>query len=188
MKIRMPRISALAPLALALTLCSARADISGCTCELGSAGSIEAHWCGLCRIAEEQPAGVEFFFLKDSSPFKPNRWLLLPRAHWDGPGLFEKLTPAQRTRLWTAAIARARALWGGEWGLALNGDGSRTQCHLHIHIGKLLRGVESGTVVVVNGPAQIPAPRDGTGLWIHPYGRKLHVHVGEQVAETVLLR
>jgi hypothetical protein len=98
------------------------------------------------------------------------------------------LPAAERARLWTAAIARARELWGGQWGVAINGDEVRTQCHTHIHIGRLLEGVETGRLVVVAGPAQIPVPRDGTGLWIHPYGQKLHVHLGEQAAETVLAR
>ena len=42
--------------------------------------------------------------------------------------------------------------------------------------------------IEVSGPAEIPAPDDGTGLWIHARGRKLHVHLGEQTTETVLLR
>jgi hypothetical protein len=32
-------------------------------------------------------------------------------------------------------------------------------------------------------------PKDGTGLWVHPVqGGKLHVHLNEQICETVLLR
>jgi hypothetical protein len=184
----MPRISALAPLALALIVSSARADITACTCALDDSASMEVRWCSLCRVAEEQNAGPEFFFLKDHSPQKPNRWLLLPRAHWDGPRTLAKVTAAERTRLWTAAIERARALWGEEWGLALNGDRRRSQCHFHVHIGKLLPDVENGKPLVVDGPAGIPVPEDGSGLWIHPFGRKLHVHTGEDVTELVLLR
>jgi hypothetical protein len=58
----------------------------------------------------------------------------------------------------------------------------------HAHIGKLLEGVENGPLAVVDGPSQIPVPQDGTGLWIHPEDGKLHVHTGEQITETVLLR
>ena len=94
----------------------------------------------------------------------------------------------QRTQFWTAAIGKARELWGDNWGLAYNGDQARTQCHAHIHIGKLLQGIETDNFVVVAGPAQIPVPKEGTGLWVHPEGAKLHVHLGEQICETVLLR
>ena len=41
---------------------------------------------------------------------------------------------------------------------------------------------------MVDGPAAIPVPRDGSGLWIHPQNGKLHVHLGEEITETVLLR
>ena len=98
------------------------------------------------------------------------------------------MTPTQRTELWSAAIEKAKSLWGDSWGLAVNGDESRTQCHAHIHIGKLLDGVETGRFVVANGPAEIPVPDEGGGLWVHPDGGKLHVHLGEQITETVLLR
>ncbi len=50
-------------------------------------------------------------------------------------------------------------------------------------------GVETASnVLVVDGPAQIPAPRDGGGLWVHPKDGRLHVHLGEQLTEPVLLR
>ena len=42
--------------------------------------------------------------------------------------------------------------------------------------------------MVVDRAAKIPSPRDGTGLWVHPEGTKLHVHLGEVITETVLLR
>ena len=98
------------------------------------------------------------------------------------------MTPAQRISLWTAAIEKARSLWGDEWGLAMNGEQNRTQCHAHIHIGKLLQGIETSNFIVVKGPAEIPDLKDGSGLWVHPAGSKLHVHLGEQITETVLLR
>jgi hypothetical protein len=40
----------------------------------------------------------------------------------------------------------------------------------------------------VSGPAEIPVPEDGGGIWVHPDAGKLHVHLGEQITETVLLR
>lgn len=171
-------------LSLALVL-----DVAGCACDPARPETMEARQCGLCREAEKQPADAQYFFLKDNNPRKPNRWLILPRAHgYDGERPLAKLSPAERTRMWKAAIARARELWGEEWGLAINGDRVRTQCHAHIHIGRLLKGVETGQLIVVSGPAGIPVPKDDTGLWIHPSGRKLHVHLGEQTTETVLFR
>jgi hypothetical protein len=175
-----------------LAVCAALAAASTmdqCACDPARAETMEAHRCGLCREAERRPAGEPFVFLRDASPLKPNRWLILPRSHTtDGPRPLSRMTAIERTAFWTAAIGRARELWGDEWGLALNGDEVRSQCHLHVHIGRLLEGVETGRPLVVDGPAGIPAPRDGSGLWIHPAGRKLHVHLGEQRTETVLLR
>ena len=40
-------------------------------------------------------------------------------------------------------------------------------------------------LVVVSGPEKIPVPA-GEGVWVHPVGKKLHVHLGEQICETVL--
>jgi diadenosine tetraphosphate (Ap4A) HIT family hydrolase len=166
----------------------ASADVSNCACDPARPETMAPRQCGLCREAEEHPAGPAFFFLKDNNPRKPNRWLILPRAHHDGPGPLAKLSPAERTQMWRLAIERARQLWGDGWGVAYNGDRVRTQCHMHLHIGRLLRGIETDRFVVVSGPDRIPVPDDGTGLWIHPAGNKLHVHLGEHTTETVLFR
>lgn len=160
---------------------------SVCDCDPSRPETMQARHCSLCGEAEKHPPGEGIFFLKDNNPRKPNRWLALPRAHGQGKHRLADMTAAERTRLWNAAIGKARELWGEEWGLAYNGDKVRTQCHGHIHIGKLLQGVESGKVVVVRTAAQIPSPGDA-GLWIHPHGRSLHVHLNEQTTETVLLR
>lgn len=162
----------------------------GCNCDPAQPATLEARQCSLCREAERQPADPEIFFLQDNNPRKPNRWLLLVRSHaYDGARGLERMPHALRTRVWRAAIRRARELWGENWGLAYNGDQVRTQCHFHIHIGKLLKGVETDRArVVVNSPAEIPVPKDGSGLWIHPHGKKLHVHLNEQICETVLMR
>ncbi len=53
---------------------------------------------------------------------------------------------------------------------------------------KIVKESEYPQSVVVNGPAEIPVPKDGDGLWVHPAGDKLHVHYDEQITETVLLR
>jgi hypothetical protein len=148
-----------------------------------------ARECGLCKEAENQPSDSAIFYLKDSNPRKPNRWLVLPRAHFRGGHALADMPPDARTALWGAAIARGKELWGDQWGVAYNGDLARTQCHAHLHIGKLLQGIETENFVVVSGPEQIPVPKDGTGLWVHSAaGGKLHVHLNEQICETVLLR
>ena len=165
------------------------AQVHDCACDPAKPETMAVRQCSLCGEAEKQAAGETYFFLKDANPHKPNRTLMLLRSHeYDGPLPLPKLTPKQRADFWAAAIERARSLWGDQWGLAVNGDEVRTQCHAHIHIGRMLQGVEYGEPLVVAGPAQIPTPGDGTGLWIHPVGRKLHVHTGEQRAETVLFR
>jgi diadenosine tetraphosphate (Ap4A) HIT family hydrolase len=164
------------------------ADVTGCACDIARPETLQSRECSLCREAEAQPAGTPFFFLKDINPRKANRLLVLPRAHGKAQDSLSAMTPQQRLAFWTAAIEKARELWGDKWGLAVNGDNARTQCHAHIHIGKLLTGIETPHFIVVAGAAQIPAPTDGTGMWIHPEGSKLHVHINEQITETVLLR
>ncbi len=141
-------------------------DVRNCTCDLASAESMAKRECGLCREAEKQPQDTPIFFLKDINPNKPHRWLAL----------------------WTAAIAKARETWGDQWGLAANAEIRRTQCHVHVHIGKLQEGVETQDFVLIDGPADIPVPHDGGGIWIHPVGGKLHVHLGEDAPETLLMR
>ena len=74
-----------------------------CQCDPARPQTLEARQCSLCREAEKQPAGELFFFLKDSNPRKPNRWLILPRAHSPGMHRLSDLSPKQRARLWKAA-------------------------------------------------------------------------------------
>ena len=161
------------------------ADVRDCACDLANAESMGKHECGLCREAEKLPRDPAVFFLKDINPRKPNRWLALPRTHTH---TFAEMTPEQRLAFWTAAIAKARELFGDHWGLAFNGDQSRTQCHLHVHMGKLRDDAELDDGLLVNGPADIPVPHDGSGFWLHASGDKLHLHLGEEITETVLLR
>jgi hypothetical protein len=181
----MRRLPILVVLCLAAPL---GADVTGCACDVAKPETLEARECALCREAEKQPLDPPVFFLKDTNPRKPNRLLVLPRFHGKGQDALADMTPQQRLLLWGAAIEKAKSLWGDEWGLAVNGEMARTQCHAHIHIGKLLRGIETARFVEVAGPAQIPVPEGGTGLWVHPEGSKLHVHLAEQITETVLLR
>jgi diadenosine tetraphosphate (Ap4A) HIT family hydrolase len=171
----------------ALLLLSALAlgDVRNCTCDIASAESMAQRECGLCREAEKQPPDAPVFFLKDINPNKPHRWLALPRVHVHRLG---DLTAAQRFALWTGAIAKAHELWGDQWGLAFNADVRRSQCHVHVHIGKLMDDVETKDFVLVDGPANIPVPQAGGGIWIHPVGGKLHAHLGEEAPETLLVR
>jgi len=171
----------------ALFLLSALAlgDVRNCVCDLASAESMAKRECGLCREAEKQPADELVFFVKDINPTKPNRWLALPRAHKHE---LADLTPAERLAFWTGAIAKAHELWGDQWGVAVNSDARRSQCHMHAHIGKLLDDAENSDFVLVSDPAEIPLPREGGGIWIHPVGGKLHVHLGQDAPETLLMR
>ena len=180
----MRRWIALLVLAAAVAL---GAEMDRCACDVSRAEAMAARDRSLCREAEKQPAGEAYFFLKDNSPLKPDQWLILPRTHaTDGRMPLSKLTAAERTAFWTAGVARARSMFGEHWGLALNGDEARSQCHTHVHIGRLREDVESGQPLVVTGPAEIPVPADGGGMWIHAAGGKLHVHLGEQGTEGVL--
>ncbi|MBI1788693.1 MAG: hypothetical protein HYR60_14235 [Acidobacteria bacterium] len=179
------RVFACSFLALALP---AFAQVFGCACDSARPETLAARECGLCKEGDKQPAAPAIFFLKDINPRKPNRLLALPRAHGKGPHSLAEMTPAARAELWTAAIEKAKSLWGAQWGVALNGDEVRTQCHMHLHIGKLIEDLETARFVVVDGPAGIPVPPDGSGMWVHPEGNKLHVHLDEQITETVLIR
>ena len=191
--VRFLRPGLLLAVGLLITVLSATplaAQTQSCDCDVTNPESMKARQCSLCGEAEKQPAGTEVFFLKDVNPRKPNRWLALPKAHAEHWHRMADLPAELRTKLWTAAIAKARELFGETaWGLALNSDRIRTQCHTHIHIGKLLPGVEtSDALLEVSSPAEIPVP-DEDGIWVHPVaGGKLHVHRGEKITETVLLR
>lgn len=158
-----------------------------CDCDHNRPETLKQRACSLCNEAEKHTE--EVFFLKDINPRKPNRWLALPRKHSDGKHLLHDMNPAERTALWKAAIAKAKEMWGpDDWGLAYNGPDVRTQCHAHLHIGKFARASENlRHVRIVSSPEEIPAPKD-SGIWVHPHGGRLHVHLGEQITETVLLR
>ena len=162
-----------------------RADFVTCNCDPTRPETLEARQCSLCREAEKQPVDVKVFFLQDANPTKPNRWLALPRTHERSIDL---LNSQQRVELWTAAIAKAKSLFGDQWGIAYNAPSVQTQCHVHLHIGKLISGVETSQFITVAKIDEIPVPASGEGYWIHPAGKLFHVHTGEQINETVLER
>lgn len=170
-------------------LATVYADVRGCHCDTSSIAAMEAQReCSLCIEAEKQPAYIEVFFLKDRNPTKPNRLLALPRVHAAGSHPLSSLNADTRHVLWATAITKAQETWGNDWAIAYNGEERRTQCHTHLHIGKLLPGQETANFKLVNDASEIPVPSDGTGLWVHPAEGKLHVHLGQQVNETVLMR
>ena len=162
-------------------------DVTRCACDVSDPESMKRFECALCSVAEKQPAGIPYFFLKDNNPRKPNRWLILPRKHYPVGHPIDQLTDAEWTEFWNAAIRKGRELWNDGWGLAYNSELDRRQCHGHVHIGKLLDGVELNNFIVVKGASEIPRP-GRSGMWIHPVGKRLHVHRGEGITETVLLR
>ena len=175
----------LASFILALVL----ADVRGCMCDVSKPETMAAVNCSLCREADKQPVDQGVFFLKDANQSKPNRTLALPRKHTSGPHNLSDLSQADRNELFNAAIAKGKELWGDNWGIAYNGVERRTQCHAHIHIGKLVKDAETGqNIMVLNSVNDIFVPTDGTGFWIHAVGGKIHEHAGEQVNEFVLER
>ncbi len=172
----------------AIILALLLADVRNCACDVSKPETMESVNCSLCREAEKQPADQGVFFLKDTNPKKANRILILPRKHTQGSHSLNDLSAADRMELFTAAIAKGKELWGANWGVAYNGEQARTQCHAHMHIGKLLDDAETPGFVVVASPAEIAVPTDGTGFWMHEVDGKIHVHPGAQINEFVLLR
>ena len=158
-----------------------------CACDPKDPTTLKERQCQLCEAAEMQPPGTIVFFTQDNSPAKPERMLAMPREHSPGMHQMAALSADTRAALWRGAIAKAKELWGDQWGVAYNAEKLHTQCHVHVHIGKLIEGVEWGEFKVVDSPEEIPLP-GADGLWIHPVNGKLHVHIGEQVTENVLLR
>jgi CDP-diacylglycerol pyrophosphatase len=180
----LPTLAALALLLLPLS----RGDVRTCVCDPAIPETMTGRECSICRDVEGMPAEPATVFIKDANPNKPNRLLAVPRFHAKGPQQLQDLTPAQRLAYWSAAIAKGRELWGDQWGVALNNLERRTQCHLHVHIGKLLPDAETEHFALVDGPADLPLPADGGGMWIHPVNGKLHVHTEEGNGELKLQR
>jgi hypothetical protein len=183
---RIPRY--LPILALSLLPLS-RADVRNCQCDVTIPETMLARECSLCAEAEKHPAEIAYFFLRDANPNKPHRWLALPRFHGSRPQQLNDMTEEQRVGYWSAAIAKAREAWPNDpWGIALNSTERRTQCHLHLHIGRLLPNLPDENFVVVDKPAEIPVPKDGDGIWIHTADGRLHVHSGVASGELNLER
>lgn len=159
-------------------------NLVSCACDPAKPETMAARPCSLCREAENRPGSDAVFLLKDNNPNKPNRWLALPRSHAHS---LAAMTQPERTALWNTAAAKGKEMFGDGWALAVNGRKVVTQCHTHIHIGKLLSGIETNNFLVVSSLDEIPVP-ENEGFWVHPEGARFHVHRGEQITETILLR
>jgi len=181
----LPRM--LAP-CLLLLLTTGHAFVQKCLCDVTRPESLTTRECSLCQTVEAQPADVRYVVVPDASPNKPNRLLVLPRAHGPQPEQLSTMTAEERASYWTLAIAKAREVWGEQWGLAVNSVERRTQCHMHIHLGKLPEPDESGAVTVVKSVAEIPVPDASEGVLVHEAGGKLHVHTGSATPELLLQR
>jgi diadenosine tetraphosphate (Ap4A) HIT family hydrolase len=178
---------------LLLAACTGQADVRNCKCDLADPATAQIRACSLCLEAEKRDAGETIFLTRDNDPTKANRWLAIPRAAYDGANPLAQMSGEERLLLWTKAIAKAKEVWGPDaWGIAMNGDAARRQCHAHVHVGKLLDEKKSEEIeaggVFLDKPADLPAISDGTGIWFHPVGSRLHVHLGDQITETVLMR
>jgi hypothetical protein len=188
------RFAAIIPLLAAFAV---RADVRDCVCDLSLPDTALTRSCSLCMEAAKHPASEPVVLVRDNDPTKPNRWLALPRAPYDGANPLARMSPEERRELWSAAVAKGIELWGDSWAVAMNGDIARRQCHAHVHVGKLLperlqqdkltEPSENGNYFVASVD-QLPAISDGTGLWFHPVGKRLHVHAGEQINESALMR
>src|SRR5712672_2593342 len=95
---------------------------TNCPCDPKDPETLKERPCALCAAAEKQPPGIHVFFLQDTSPRKPNRWLALPRAHSPGMHEMAALDARQRAELWSDAIAKAKELWGERWAVAYNAE------------------------------------------------------------------
>jgi hypothetical protein len=161
------------------------ADIRGCVCDPAHPDTMTGRECGLTQVAIKDSGNEPVFFIQDANPTKPNRWLAIPHALHH---TLEDMTPLERNAYWSAAIAKAQALWKDQWGIAINGEERRTQCQLHAHIGKLLDTADRTGGDLIDQVEDIPVPPPGTGIWIHPEGSKLRVHPGQQAPELGLMR
>jgi diadenosine tetraphosphate (Ap4A) HIT family hydrolase len=179
---------ALLALSLGIVPSAARADVSQCACDWSNPEAMKARNCSLSNEARKQPEDVEFFLLKDINPRKPGRWLALPRKPGIGSHDLHELTKEERTSLWRYTMAEADKLFPGRtWGLAYNGAKVRTQCHLHIHIGKWVPAAHTSGFRLVKRVEDLPAPPD-SGVLLYPVEGGFMVLTGEQIMETALVR
>jgi len=159
-----------------------------CHCDHEVLASLTTRECSLCQVASQHTEAI--FVLKDNDPRKPNRWLVLPSRH-ETPGiqLLRSLERAERNEFLLAAVREAEKRFPDGWGIAINEDSERTQCHLHVHLGPARRGIACPRA----GASRTDASTllDGIDLdgeiWIHSDGGGGGYHVHTTVtAESVL--
>lgn len=160
-----------------------------CPCDASKPETLKLRQCSLSAETLRQPADSgPFFTLKDINPRKPNRWLALPKEFSSGDHDIHSMPRAQQIAYLEYAIAEAQRLFGGAWGIGYNGDRVRTQCQAHIHLGRFAPAAESKGGKTVRRVREFEVPTEG-GFWIHPLpDGRLHVHLGGQTNETVLVR
>ena len=168
-----------------MAACAPAADMNACSCDFSTPGGTAKKECALSLIAHNEPGFEVAFLLKDNSAEKPHQWLAMPKGEYGGGSPLSLMKDNERLALWSVAVQKAKDLFGDDWALAMNGY-DRSQCHLHIHIGKMKPGSEKGGGLVIDTLSQIPAPSNGNGVWLHPEGGKLHVHTDEVATEYVL--
>lgn len=174
-------------LLLGLAALPLAADVTNCACDVTRPESLKARECSLCVEAEKHPGPGDFFTVKDVNPRKPNRWLALPQAHTPGPHALHLLPQETRNRYWRYAIEQASEKFGDQWGIAYNGQITRTQCHLHVHIGRWIKAADTAKFKLVKRIEDFPAPSD-SGILIRPVKGGFLVLTGEQIMETALVR
>lgn len=150
---------------------------AACACDHRNPESLSARNCSLCRVAEKRSERV--FLLADIDPKKPNRWLVLPKEH-AGTGVqgLSDLRVELRHEMALFAVAEGDRLYPGGWGLAVNPLQERTQCHLHVHLGPLRKGIPcSNEGTTTADPAAIfDFPGAEGDVWIHREGKVFHIH------------
>jgi CDP-diacylglycerol pyrophosphatase len=161
------------------------ADVRGCVCDPARPETMQRRECSLTRAAQETPGAGPAVFKPDANPTKPNRWLAIPHALRHR---LDDMTAAERAAYWGAAIEKATALWGDQWGIAINSEERRSQCQLHAHIGKLLPDADRSGGVLASHVEEIPLPEKDLGIWIQPEGKQLRVHLDQAAPETLLMR
>ncbi len=156
--------------------------IFGCPCDEGNPRSLDQTVCGLCGGGQGH---TDAYVVRDASPAKPNRLLALPPHH---AVELADLRLDQRTALWTAAIVAARKNFDEDWALAQNSVLFRTQCHAHIHIGRLDPEYRHSGGTIIASPADLPATTTFQGIWVHPRDNGYCFHLDRLHPEALLQR
>ena len=129
--------------------------------------------------------------LADTSTAPVSTVLYWKVLQWAGYSSEKKLAELEFTLEARGQADRFRRAYqekfGDDWGIAYNSWHVRTQCHLHLHVGRFIRASENSKYKLVRRPEDFPAPVD-VGVMIHPVPGGYHVHSGERIMETMLLR